>query len=208
MSRPKEYNLETVLTTATEVFLEKGFDGSSMNELVARTGLNKHSMYSEFKDKEGLFIACIDHYANDVNSKLNAMLATTTPGLASIKTFFENRLIYASNVGCQGCLLVNSLSDKEILSERINKHINDKLAYYFEIIHDNLAAAIRQNELNENLDCDAMANFFTIFVVGLMTTAKQNPEPKTLKYAVDTALSVLEQYTVAITDHHHELALS
>lgn len=196
MSRPKEYNLDTVLAAATEVFLEKGFDGSSMNELVARTGLNKHSMYSEFKDKEGLFIACIDHYSTNVNAVLDPLLQSTPPGLASIQAFFENRLGYASTEGCQGCLLVNSLSDKEILSERINNHINDKLSYYFTIINTNLEAAVQQGELDEKTDCSVMANYLSIFVVGLMTTAKQNVDRAMLRYSVQTALSVLNRSVV------------
>jgi len=62
MNRPKQYDRDEVLEKATDLFWEKGFEATSMNEMVARANLNKHSLYSEFGDKEKLFIECIDHY--------------------------------------------------------------------------------------------------------------------------------------------------
>ena len=57
MTRPKEYKLQKVLEASTQVFWEKGYRGTSMNDLVQATGLNKHSMYKEFSNKDGLFLA-------------------------------------------------------------------------------------------------------------------------------------------------------
>ena len=63
MNRPREYKKEDVLEAATGLFWAKGFEATSISELVELTGLNKHSMYREFGDKEGLFLASLDHYA-------------------------------------------------------------------------------------------------------------------------------------------------
>ena len=52
MSRPREYDRDEVLEKTTNLFWEKGFEATSINEVVARTGLNKHSLYNEFGEKE------------------------------------------------------------------------------------------------------------------------------------------------------------
>ncbi|MDA0967327.1 MAG: helix-turn-helix domain containing protein [Proteobacteria bacterium] len=55
MPRHTEYNKSDVITAATELFLRKGYEATSMSELVKTTGMNRHSMYKEFGDKEGCF---------------------------------------------------------------------------------------------------------------------------------------------------------
>jgi len=62
MNRPKQYDREEVLEKTTVLFWEKGFEATSMNDIVTRTGVQKFSIYNEFGDKEKLFLACMDHF--------------------------------------------------------------------------------------------------------------------------------------------------
>ncbi len=48
MGRPKEYVRDEVLDAATHVFWEKGYEGTSVSDLVEGTGLHRRSMYEEF----------------------------------------------------------------------------------------------------------------------------------------------------------------
>jgi AcrR family transcriptional regulator len=50
-----------ILETAAEEFAAKGFDGTSLNQLIARLGISKGSFYYYFDDKADLFITVIDH---------------------------------------------------------------------------------------------------------------------------------------------------
>jgi len=49
------YDREKVLDRATDLFWEKGYGGTTMHELVTRTGLNIRTIHEEFGDKERLF---------------------------------------------------------------------------------------------------------------------------------------------------------
>ena len=124
MSRPIEYKREEVLEAATHVFWKKGFNSTSMNDLVEATGLNKHSMYGEFKSKEGLFLACIDNYVNKSTKSIADILAEKPLGIRNIKAFFENRIEYASSGECDGCLLVNTAVEGKTLNDKLNKIVN------------------------------------------------------------------------------------
>ena len=97
MSRPRQYDREEVLEKTTDLFWERGFEATSMNEVVARTGLNKHSLYNEFGDKEGLFLLCIDQYVNKSIKVLSEILTKKPLGLGNIETFFDNRVNYAAS---------------------------------------------------------------------------------------------------------------
>ena len=49
-----------ILETASQLFLEKGYGGTSTSELVSKAGGSKTTIYSHFGDKAGLFAAIID----------------------------------------------------------------------------------------------------------------------------------------------------
>jgi AcrR family transcriptional regulator len=57
MGRPKKFNRQGVLEKALPVFWRCGLADASLHELEIATGVNKSGLYSEFKDKEDLFIS-------------------------------------------------------------------------------------------------------------------------------------------------------
>jgi AcrR family transcriptional regulator len=62
MGRPKGFSREEVLEKAMPVFWKHGFADTSLQELERATGVNKSGLYTEFRDKEDLFVACLRHY--------------------------------------------------------------------------------------------------------------------------------------------------
>jgi AcrR family transcriptional regulator len=62
MGRPKNFSREGVLEKALPVFWRRGFADASLHELEVATGVNKSGLYSEFKDKEDLFIQSLQYY--------------------------------------------------------------------------------------------------------------------------------------------------
>src|SRR5258708_8198950 len=62
MARPKSFSREEVLEKALPVFWKHGFSDTSLQDLERATGVNKSGLYTEFRDKEDLFVACLRHY--------------------------------------------------------------------------------------------------------------------------------------------------
>ena len=59
-----------------------------MNELVKVTNLNRHSLYNEFEDKEGFFLACVKHYTlGERNLKTVEILTREPIGMKNIEEF-------------------------------------------------------------------------------------------------------------------------
>jgi AcrR family transcriptional regulator len=60
--RPKsEEKKQQIFHAAVHLFLENGFDGTSMDEVAERAGVSKQTVYSHFQNKEELFSHCISH---------------------------------------------------------------------------------------------------------------------------------------------------
>ena len=87
MGRPKNFSREEVLEKAMPVFWKHGFADTSLQELERATGVNKSGLYTEFRDKEDLFVACLRHY---LESQEKRGLLTREPlGWKNVETFSQ-----------------------------------------------------------------------------------------------------------------------
>lgn len=66
--RPRSFDADTVLDRALEVFWRNGFDGTSLSDLTAATGINKPSLYAAFGNKEELFGKALTRYLDGPGS--------------------------------------------------------------------------------------------------------------------------------------------
>ncbi|WP_416561992.1 TetR/AcrR family transcriptional regulator [Nocardia testacea] len=73
--RPPGKSGTDLLAVAREVFLERGFAGSTMDEIAARAGISKASLYREHPSKSGLFAAVVEHWATAGGQALRPALA-------------------------------------------------------------------------------------------------------------------------------------
>lgn len=87
---------QAFLDAAREVFLESGYEQASMSEIVRRAGGSLATLYAQFGDKLGLFLAMLDWRMGHITENMSLQLSSHTPirkGLASIGLhFLENTL--------------------------------------------------------------------------------------------------------------------
>jgi len=106
MGRPKQFNREGVLDRAIPVFWKHGFANTTVQHLEEATGVNKSGLYSEFKDKEDLFLASLERYAQT----RGAGILTAQPlGWDNIERFL--RLGFGCDDHQRGCFAVNSMRE-------------------------------------------------------------------------------------------------
>ena len=71
-----------ILDTARQMFLERGYDATSLDDVAAASGVSKTTVYNNFKDKEGLFSAvvlAVTERAEQIISELSATLSGDEP---------------------------------------------------------------------------------------------------------------------------------
>ena len=62
MARPKEFDQDKALDKAMTLFWQKGYEATSIQDLVDHLGIGRRSLYDTFKSKHDLFIAALDRY--------------------------------------------------------------------------------------------------------------------------------------------------
>src|ERR1700751_2036928 len=113
MGRPKGFSREEVLEKAMPVFWNHGFADTSLQELEQATGVNRSGLYTEFRDKEDLFVACLRHYLESQEKR--GLLSREPLGWKNVETFLKNGPLKKGEK--QGCFSVNSMRELAILPD-------------------------------------------------------------------------------------------
>ncbi|WP_300675018.1 TetR/AcrR family transcriptional regulator [Desulfoluna sp.] len=192
MARNKEYNTQNVLDTATAAFINKGFKGVSINDLVKATKLNKHSMYQEFGSKEGLFCECINHYVQTVYRDFGHVLRRQPLGLKNIEDFFRRRIDYAYSAHGDGCLLVTTVVEKEqveaVVLDRVQHHWTLQKAD-FQLC---LSAAQDQGDIPKDADIKVLSNTLFCFLIGMVVIIKGGSDRESVEKMLAMTLASIE----------------
>jgi AcrR family transcriptional regulator len=124
MGRPKNFSREEVLEKAMPVFWKHGFADTSLQELERATGVNKSGLYTEFRDKEDLFVACLRHYLESQEKR--GFLTREPLGWKNVEAFLKNGPLHKGEQ--QGCFSVNSMREFAILPEEAYRAVTENRA--------------------------------------------------------------------------------
>jgi TetR/AcrR family transcriptional regulator, copper-responsive repressor len=136
MGRPKNFSREEVLEKAMPVFWKHGFADTSLQELERATGVNKSGLYTEFRDKEDLFVACLRHYLESQGKR--GLLTKEPLGWKNVETFLRNGPL---NKGEQrGCFSVNSMREFAIIPDEAYGIVTENRALLQRLLAMNIKA--------------------------------------------------------------------
>lgn len=127
MARPRGFDEDKVIQKAMRIFLERGYDATSITDLEKATGLSRISIYNTFGNKEGLFLRALDLYHSNAKRVFEKF---AQGGLEDVARFFEwfarPFSVKASNQS--GCLMVNTILDiwqaKPAVYEKVETYRN------------------------------------------------------------------------------------
>jgi TetR/AcrR family transcriptional repressor of nem operon len=111
MGRLVKVESGTVLSRAMKCFWAKGYAGTSVQDLVAATGLDRGSLYLRHKNKEALFLAAMQHYRDEVVGQRRKLVDQAPSARAGIEAFFAEILKASVDGHYLGCLNTNTATD-------------------------------------------------------------------------------------------------
>src|SRR5271155_1546056 len=136
MGRPKSFSREDVLEKAMPVFWKQGFAGTSLQDLEQATGVNKSGLYTEFRDKEDLFLGCLRHYLESLGKR--GLLTNEPLGWKNVATFLKDGPLNKGDR--QGCFGVNSMREVAILPDEAHGAVAESRALVLRQLAMNIEA--------------------------------------------------------------------
>ena len=195
VGRPKEFDQETALQRAMEVFWAHGYEATSVQDLLDAMGINRGSMYDTFGDKHALFSQAIDYYGRTVTRGLEGTLDASGSPLGNIRKVLRNmagQSLTGDGRGC-GCLATHTAVELAPHDAEVGRTVKALLARVEKAFHRALGRAVEAGELSPDVNGRALARFFTGTLQGLVVMGKAATGKAAMNDIVDTALSVLEQ---------------
>lgn len=192
MPRPRQFETEDVVDSAMRVFWERGYQGTSLQNLVDATRVNRASLYSVFRDKRALFLAALGHYRRDVVPMRISILEDSPDGLQAIRSYFEavadDLLGPARGIGC---LMVNSAIELAAADPEVALEVARHLARLEAAFGAALGRAAELGELDHPSRLPGLARFLTAVSQGMMVIGKASPDPRALREMYEPALAGL-----------------
>ncbi len=175
------------------LFWERGYEGTSMNDLAAATGMAKPGLYATFGDKEALYRKALSVYFHELGAPLVEDLARSPDPIAVvIRRFLETVAESVRGKHCpSGCFVANSVV--ECLGERpsLQDMARDYDAKRRAIFVKRFKQAQKNGELPAEADATALAEFFSGQALALAVMGRAGASRKSLQRFIDTAMTVL-----------------
>ncbi len=190
MAGIKQFDRDEVLDRAMALFWRRGYEATSIRDLVAATGINRGSIYATFGDKEGLFLAVLNHYGEKFAKPLIQELDDPEPRRA-IERMFDS--IIRRNSDSQfprGCLNTNTSLECPGSGDKITRKIAAGFGRQESAIYRVLRRAQTEGLLDSKLDARALARFFMAIAQGLNIVNKAVAEPGVLQDIARVAMTV------------------
>src|SRR5438309_6694914 len=90
--RPRAYDPGEALARAAATFWKAGYAGTSLDDLVEATGMNRPSLYAAFGDKREIYLKTLDYYMEESRALARAALAGDPPLPAFLQPFSDKPL--------------------------------------------------------------------------------------------------------------------
>lgn len=166
MARPREFDEAHVLEQALRVFWRAGYEGASIAELSAATGLSRQSLYNAFTDKHGLFEAVLACYVARVTESL-APLERPGAGLAELRRYMAGTLALLAEDGIGACLLVKTAFGPEAAHPEVRRVVEAGAGLVRDRFARVISGAVARGELASTVSPDETAAYLYAVLHGL-----------------------------------------
>ena len=185
----KNFDEDTVLGRAVEVFWAKGYEATSMTDLVAAMGINKGSLYNTFGNKKQLFTRAFLRYDRNERQALLARLEEMDDSFSAIATLFDEFIAQSErDTGRKGCLVVNTALELPNHPADIQALVSAALEDFERFFQRTIRRGQERGQINRDLDAAQAATGLLNQAVGLRVLARGAVPPERLRAVRTQAL--------------------
>jgi len=193
VARPRSFDENDVLRAVRDQFWSTGYAGTSMDDILAATGLGKGSIYGAFGDKHRLFLRVFDDYCAAVTGAVRRALEGPDEGA------YERLRAHVLGVAdataldlcLRGCLLAKGTAELAAQDPAIAARASQTFQALEELITTCVAAAQRAGDIDADADPAGLAGLLLAVLRGIEALGKGGRSPASLRAIADTALAVL-----------------
>jgi len=175
------FDRDEVIRNVTDLFWEKGYNGTSMQDLVDATGLNRSSIYNTFGDKFQLFNESLKYYKNFQNDLIDKARSSSKSPKAAIEKLFNGVWEEMNSTSEKGCYLSNCATELSNTDPRIFNFLSKNKEAVVKSFKLLIEDAQKLGEINSNKKAEVLANYLFSSLQGLRVTSMIDRDKEHIK---------------------------
>ena len=198
VGRPRKIETDVILDLVIKVFWQKGYEATSMADIMQATGLHKGSIYQTFGDKKSLFIAALKSYMDDVYIMNRDTINSYDDPAEGMKQAMHAKLSLtfandhdSTTAECAGCMEVNTLVETAPHDEEIQNIMKTKHEKFQKLITVTLERAQKINNRKLTQPIDISVSMLMTMMNGLSTNMKNFMSIDEAKLIVNQQLKLM-----------------
>ncbi|AKU93972.1 Transcriptional regulator, TetR family [Labilithrix luteola] len=196
--RPREFDRDEALKKAQEAFWTRGYEGTSMADLVSALGLASARIYAAFGSKEDLFREAVERYEAEEGSFVARALAEEPLALGAIERILRDAVdVYTRPGRPHGCMVVSAATSCAVENDPVREWLSQRRKIQTTAITDRLKRAVRDGELESGTDTQVLGDYVTSVMHGLSVQARDGVSKKRLHALCKLTLQTLSNAAVA-----------
>ncbi|MFI9172803.1 TetR/AcrR family transcriptional regulator [Streptomyces lincolnensis] len=194
MARTKEFDPDAALQAALELFWRRGYEATSMSDLVEHLGIGRASIYATFGSKHELYLRALDRYQESCDPQLLRELSQPGPALPSVRSVVRRFAAESTEASrrLSGCFVVNTAAELAPHDPDAARRVEHSWDHIETLLHSALTRAQAQGELGEDRDPRALARMLLVLMQGMRVVGKASADPARVRDAAEQALTLLD----------------
>ncbi|GHJ90952.1 TetR family transcriptional regulator [Streptomyces sp. NE5-10] len=194
MARTKEFDPAAALQAALDLFWARGYEATSMADLVEHLGIGRASIYATFGNKHELYLKALDRYLETRDPRLVEELSAPGPALPAVRTLVRRFAAEATaeNERLRGCLVTNSAAELGPHDPVVARRVELSWEQIETLLYAALIRARAQGELPADRDPRSLSRMLLVLLQGIRVVGKASTDPARIRDAAEEALRLLD----------------
>lgn len=194
MARTKEFDPEAALQAALDLFWARGYEATSMADLVEHLGIGRASIYATFGNKHELYLKAMDRYLETRDPGLVEELSAPGPALPAVRALVRRFAAEAAAEGLRltGCFVTNSAAELAPRDPVVARRVELSWEQIETLLYAALTRARAQGELPEGRDPRTLSRMLLVLLQGIRVVGKASTDPARVRDAAEEALRLLD----------------
>ncbi len=190
MGRHLQFSREEALEKSMHLFWQKGYNGTSIQNLIDEIGIKPGSFYNTFNDKYSIFLEILNMYGDFILSYSRETLINDGSTVKNINIFF-NDMASMPDFKKKGCLIIKTIVELAPKNKEVMGIINNILSELKSCFQICLKRGQELGEISKDKDIKALTSFFGSATDGLIISGKTEISNREMKSIVKIIVSTL-----------------
>jgi AcrR family transcriptional regulator len=191
--RPREFDRDVALVRARDEFWARGYEGTSMADLVAALGLASARIYAAFGSKEQLFRETIELYENGEGGFVARALKEEPTAHRAIERVLRDAIETYTRPGRpQGCMVVSAATNVAAENANVMRFLTELRQAQTASLIARLRRAVAAGELRVDSQPEVLGDYFAAVLHGLSVQARDGVSKRRLLALVPAAMRALD----------------